>query len=664
MLQRSRKLLIFVLLVIITSVPALSNVVVAQDDEIIIGLITKTETNPFFVKMREGAQAAADELGVTLLTGAGQFDGDNASQVTAIENMVAAGASGILITPSDTSAIVPTIEFAREAGVIVIALDTPTDPQDATNALYATDNFRAGVLIGEYARVAMENPDEAQIALLNLLPGITVGELRRDGFLEGFGITIDSEQVVCQQDTQGDQTLGQTAMENCLVANPDINLVYTINEPAAFGAYTAIDNAGRAGEVMIVSVDGGCEGVAGVLDGRIAATSQQYPLRMASLGVETIVDAVSGGEVPEGYTDTGVTLIAADMVEGVDSEDAVFGYENCWGDQDPAILDMLMGDMGDDMMMSVEDMATAIGEMEDEVIVGLITKTESNPFFVKMREGAQEAADALGMTLLTGAGEFDGDNASQVTAIENMVAAGASGILITPSDTSAIVPAIEFAREAGVLVIALDTPTDPQDATDALYATDNYQAGILIGEYARAAMENPDEAQIALLNLLPGITVGQLRRDGFLDGFGVSVDSDQVVCQQDTQGDQTLGQTAMENCLVANPDINLVYTINEPAAFGAYTAIENAGRAGEVMIVSVDGGCTGVEGVVDGRIAATSQQYPLRMASLGVESVALFAITGDAPSGYTDTGVTLITDAPVDGVTSEDSVFGLDACWG
>jgi len=166
------------------------------------------------------------------------------------------------------------------------------------------------------------------------------------------------------------------------------------------------------------------------------------------------------------------------------------------------------------------------------------------------------------------------------------------------------VPSIEAAREEGVIVIALDTPTDPQDATDALFATDNFQAGVLIGEYARAALDTPDEAKIALLNLLPGITVGDLRRDGFLEGFGIGLDSEQVVCQQDTQGDQALGQTAMENCIVLDPEINLVYTINEPAAFGAYTALENAGLEDEVTIVSVDGGCAGVEGVIDGRIAA------------------------------------------------------------
>ena len=138
----------------------------------------------------------------------------------------------------------------------------------------------------------------------------------------------------------------------------------------------------------------------------------------------------------------------------------------------------------------------------------------------------------------------------------------------------------------------------------------------------------------------------------------------EVVCSQDTHGDQSEGQTAMENCLSAHPDINLVYTINEPAAFGAFTAIKAAGKENDITIVSVDGGCRGVQGIVDGQIAATSQQYPLKMASLGVEAVANFAKTGVKPSGYTDTGVTLITDQPQAGVESQDSTFGLENCWG
>lgn len=308
-----------------------------------------------------------------------------------------------------------------------------------------------------------------------------------------------------------------------------------------------------------------------------------------------------------------------------------------------------------------------------EVVVGLITKTETNPFFVKMKEGAQAKADELGVKLLTGAGAKDGDNEGQVTAMENMINAGAKGILITPSDTKAIVPTIEKARAQGVLVIALDTATDPQDASDALFATDNFKAGLLIGQWAKAAMAGKTPV-IATLDLQPGITVGAQRHNGFLQGFGVIsgadpssadlVNADVVVCSQDTHGDQTEGQTAMENCLSKNPDINLVYTINEPAAFGAYTALKNAGKEKDVIIVSVDGGCQGVQGVVDGQIAATSQQYPLKMASLGVEAVASYAKGGAKPSGYTDTGVTLITDQPQTGVESQDSAYGTANCWG
>src|SRR6266498_1673342 len=307
-----------------------------------------------------------------------------------------------------------------------------------------------------------------------------------------------------------------------------------------------------------------------------------------------------------------------------------------------------------------------------QIQVGLITKTETNPFFVKMKQGAEKEAQAKGAKLMTAAGRFDGDNASQVTAIENMVAAGVKGILITPSDTKAIVPAIQKARDKGVLVIALDTPTSPQSATDALFATDNFKAGVLIGQYAKAAMGSKP-VKIATLDLAPGITVGVLRHNGFLSGFGAAnVDqnasdqatSPQVVCSQDTQGDQAKGQTAMENYLQKEPGINLVYTINEPAALGANNALRAAGKDKDVMVVSVDGGCTGVQAVKAGKIAATSQQYPLKMASEGVSAVVDFANNGKKASGYTDTGVTLVTSKPQPGVDSKDVQYGLDNCWG
>lgn len=304
-------------------------------------------------------------------------------------------------------------------------------------------------------------------------------------------------------------------------------------------------------------------------------------------------------------------------------------------------------------------------------IIGLITKTETNPFFVKMKEGAQKEAAAKGAKLMSGAGKQDGDNAGQVAAIENMVAAGAKTILITPSDSKAIVPAIAKARAAGVMVIALDSPTEPVSAVDALFATNNYQAGILIGQWAKKAMGNK-KAVIATLDLFPGHPVGIQRHNGFLAGFGdkaiTAATKDQVgtgvACAQDSFGDQAKGQTAMENCLQKNPDINLVYTINEPAAAGAYQALKAAGKEKDVLIVSIDGGCAGVRNVEAGIIGATSQQYPLKMASMGVAAGVTYAKTGKKVSGYTDTGVTLITNKAMAGVKSQNGKYGLANCWG
>jgi fructose transport system substrate-binding protein len=316
--------------------------------------------------------------------------------------------------------------------------------------------------------------------------------------------------------------------------------------------------------------------------------------------------------------------------------------------------------------------STGAAYAADEPVIGLITKTETNPFFVKMKEGAAAAAKAKGAKLLSGAGKTDGDNAGQVTAMENMIAAGAKTILITPSDAKAIIPAIKKAQKAGVMVIALDSPTDPAEAVDALFATNNYKAGELIGQYAKAALKGKAPV-IATLDLFPGHPVGAQRHNGFLQGYGLkSFDAKnnelskptEVVCMADSFGDAAKGQTGMENCLQKNPNINLVYTINEPAALGAYNALKAAGKEKDVVIVSVDGGCDGVKNVAAGKIAATSQQYPLKMAAMGVEAGVAYASGGKKAKGYVDTGVTLIAGTPIAGVDSKDTTVGLDLCWG
>jgi fructose transport system substrate-binding protein len=313
-------------------------------------------------------------------------------------------------------------------------------------------------------------------------------------------------------------------------------------------------------------------------------------------------------------------------------------------------------------------------------VVGLITKTDTNPFFVKMKEGAQQAAAQQGVDLQTFAGKQDGDNEAQVQAIENLISAGAKGFLITPSDSKAIVPSIDKARQAGLLVIALDTPTDPPSAVDATFATDNYEAGKLIGAWAKAKFAKDNkQAKIAMLDLNANQVSVDVKRDqGFLEGFGIDVkdntkigdESDPRIAGHDvTDGAEDGGRTAMENLLQKDPAINLVYTINEPAAAGAYQAIKAAGKDKDVTIVSIDGGCPGVDNVAKGVIGATSMQFPLKMAQMGIDAIAAYAKDGTKPQAtagkdFVDTGTQLITDDPQAGVDAKDSTWGKQNCWG
>jgi fructose transport system substrate-binding protein len=329
------------------------------------------------------------------------------------------------------------------------------------------------------------------------------------------------------------------------------------------------------------------------------------------------------------------------------------------------------------------------------VAVSLITKDSTNPFFVAMQEGAKTAAAAAGVDLTVGSGKEEGDDAGQIALIENAIAQGQAGILITPMSVN-VNEAIKKARDAGLYVIALDTPTDPPDVVDITFATDNCLAGEAIGQWTAGKL-NGAKAIIARLVIFNDrmVSVDYCRDNGFLKGLGVDIVDPtimgdeatsgkyttgaggdyEIVCLEATGANEEGGRKGMETCLSKNPDINVVYTINEPTAFGADAALKAAGKTvgKDVFVVSVDGGLAGVEAVKAGSIQATSQQYPLRMASLGVEAIKAIADGGAPPANtsangqFYDTGVTLCTEDPQDTVTAapqENAQYCIDNAWG
>jgi fructose transport system substrate-binding protein len=319
--------------------------------------------------------------------------------------------------------------------------------------------------------------------------------------------------------------------------------------------------------------------------------------------------------------------------------------------------------------------------------VSLILKTLSNPYFVTMEKDAQAAAAADGVRLTVAAGSQDGDTQTQITAIDNAIARGDKGILIT-TNGDAVNAALNQAKKAGLFVIALDTAPSPPSIADITYATDNTAAGKLDGEYAAAELGGKP-AVIAMLDLFNNqvVSVDIDRDHGFLEGMGINPGNPNengqeaktgtytgggkytIACHQPTQGAIDGGRTAMENCLSANPNINVVYAINEPAAEGAYNALKAAGKLSQAKIYAIDGSCAGLKLVSSGEFTADAVQYPGKMAVLGMEAIAKLARGGSKPTtssglSFFNTGTALVALKPLPGVATETPAQGAASCWG
>lgn len=319
--------------------------------------------------------------------------------------------------------------------------------------------------------------------------------------------------------------------------------------------------------------------------------------------------------------------------------------------------------------------------------VSLILKTLTNPYFVSMENDAKAAAAKDNVNLTVAAGTKDGDTQSQITAIDNAISRGDKGILIT-TNGDAVNAALNQAKQAGLFVIALDTAPNPPSTADITYATDNTAAGKLDGQYAAAALGGKP-AVIAMLDLFNNqvVSVDIDRDHGFLEGMGINPGSTSengqeaktgtytgggsytIACHQPTQGAIDGGRTAMENCLSANPNINVVYAINEPAAEGAYNALKAAGKQNQVAVYAIDGSCSGLKLVASGEFTADAVQYPGKMAALGVDSIAKLARGGSKPSvtqgkDFFDTGTALVALKSYPGVTIQSPTDAASACWG
>ena len=548
-----------------------------------IGLSVSTQNNPFFVTLVEGAQAQAAKLGVELsVADAGD---DVTKQTSDIEDLVAKGISVLIVNPVDSDAVTGAVEAAMAKGVKVISVDRAVNGVEIACQI-ASDNILGAELATQY--IVDTLGEGVKVAELEGIPGASAAIERSQGF---HNVADEKLDVVAKQTANFDRTEGMSVMENILQANGDIQAVFAANDEMALGAVEAISGAGK--QIMVVGFDATDDAIEAIKAGKMAGTIAQQPALIGSTAVDNAVKLIAGEEIPASIP-VEVTLVNKDNAYS-------FG-------------------------------APAKVEVVGNGSIGLAVSTQNNPFFVTLVEGAQAAADKLGVTLtVADAGD---DVTKQVSNVEDLVATGISVLIINPVDSDAVTGAVEAAMAKGVHVISVDRAVNGVDIACQI-ASDNILGAELATQYIVDILG--EGVEVAELEGIPGASAAIERSQGFHNVADTKLN---VVAKQTANFDRTQGMSVMENILQANGNIKAVFAANDEMALGAVEAISGAGK--QIMVMGFDATDDAIAAIKAGRMAGTIAQQPALIGSTAVEN-AVKLIGGEGIAKSIPVEVTLVT---------------------
>ncbi|KWT99087.1 ribose ABC transporter substrate-binding protein RbsB [Vibrio toranzoniae] len=269
----------------------------AQDT---MAIVLSTLNNPFFVTMKDGAEAKAEELGYKLIVLDSQ--NDPSKELSNIEDLTIRGVKAILINPTDSDAVSNAIRMANRSDIPVLTLDRGASRGDVVSHI-ASDNVIGGEMAGHY--IMEKVGEKAKVIQLEGIAGTSAARERGEGFMNA--VNGSDLELLASQPADFDRTKGLNVMENLLAANPDVQAVFAQNDEMALGALRAVQASGK--DVMIVGFDGTEDGIAAVNRGLLGATVAQQPDLIGSLGVE-MADKVLKGETVDEYVPVPLKIIA------------------------------------------------------------------------------------------------------------------------------------------------------------------------------------------------------------------------------------------------------------------------------------------------------------------------------------------------------------------
>ena len=557
-----RKFFIFnlaILYLIVLATPATAG------NERTVALIMKALSNPFFFKMKAGANKFAQEEGIPLEIFGVERETDVERQIGIFENLILRGYGAIVIAPADSKRLVPACKKALDNDIVVINIDNPLHRESMAQLgidipFVGSDNRLGAQMIGRYVKKKLKG--RGRVIIIEGIRGVENADLRQKGFAEA--VTQNSEIKVISSESANWHTDEALSLANRLLQrHKSVDAIFCANDKMALGVLQALDLLDLTGNILLAGYDN-IESVRDEMrNGRIHATVEQHPELMGEYGVELAWKALNGQHIPS-YKQTPLGLVTYEAFN--------------------------------------KKVALSISNLMD-------------PFFSILAEGAREAAELFGLNLVVV--DAENSDARQLTDIANLIKQRVDVIVINPTNTESITPAVEMANRQNIPVITVDRKSSAGKILCHI-ESDNLEGGRMAARVLADFLKG--EGSVIEIEGIPETSAAHERGLGFNEELG-KYPAIRVVSRQVAHFDRNEAKAIMRLLLLNKIPFDGVFAHNDNMILGALDAFEELDNQIPRVFVGFDAIREAVQAVKEGRLAATIAQQPETMGRLSIETV-------------------------------------------
>jgi ribose transport system substrate-binding protein len=555
--------------IILTNLLLLLIIPVAEaGNEKTVALVMKALSNPFFLKMEEGARKYAQEANIPFEVFGLERETDVERQIGIVENLISRGYGAIVIAPADSKRLVRICSKALEKNIVVINIDNPLhqetmDQLGISIPFVGSDNRIGAGMVGRYVKNKLKG--RGQVIVIEGIRGVENADLRKKGFIEA--VTRNSAIEVISSESANWHTDEALSLATKLLQEyKTVDAIFCANDKMALGVLQAFDNLDLMQNIWLAGYDN-IESVRDeIRNGRIHATVEQHPELMGRYGMELAWQALNGQRIPS-YKRTPLDLITYEPFN--------------------------------------KTVALSISNLK-------------NSFFSTLLHGAQETARLFGVKLIFR--DAQNKEAQQLADVANFIKQNVDMIIINPTNTESITPVVEMANTKNIPVITVDRKSSGGEIICHI-ESDNLEGGRMAARVLVQLLKG--KGSVIEIEGIPGTSAAHERGMGFNQELRKYPEIT-VVAREAANFDRQEAQEVMQGLIEKDIGFDAVFAHNDNMILGVIDALEEMNVHSPRVLIGFDAIPEAVQAVKQGRLTATIAQKPEAMGRLSIESSVLY----------------------------------------